>query len=348
MDKPERKDTAQRALVYAGIAIAVVVVLVLLWYALDVVLLAFLGILFAILLRTPADWLSRRTGLREGWSLALVGGALLAALVGGGILFGRAVAAQAVGLAYRIPEILADLRERIAENELGARLIQLAENSGAFTGGDMEFLGKGLGLIGSTFGALANLAIVIFFGAFMAARPRLYTEGLLKLVALHRRARVRETLHAVGHTLQRWLVGQTLLAIIVAALAGAGLLFIGVPFAIPLALLAGLMEFVPYIGPFIAAIPALLVAVAEGTDVVLWTALLYLAVQSIESYILAPLVQQRAVELPPAVILFAQVLMGVIAGGLGVAVATPLAAAVMVALTMLYVEDVLGDKSRST
>ena len=114
------------------------------------------------------------------------------------------------------------------------------------------------------------------------------------------------------------------------------------------ALLAGLMEFVPYIGPFIAAIPALLVALSEGSNVVLWTALLYLAIQSVESYILAPLVQQRAVELPPAVILFAQVLMGVIAGGLGVAVATPLAAAVMVALTMLYVEDVLGDRSRST
>ena len=129
-------------------------------------------------------------------------------------------------------------------------------------------------------------------------------------------------------------------------LVGIGLLLLGAPFAVALALLAGLMEFIPYIGPFVAAVPAILVGFAESPQLALWIALLFLAVQSIESYVLAPLVQHRAVYLPPAVILFAQVLMGVIVGGLGVAVATPLAAAAMVAISMLYVEDVLGERSR--
>jgi len=121
-------------------------------------------------------------------------------------------------------------------------------------------------------------------------------------------------------------------------------MLLGAPFAVALALLAGLMEFVPYIGPFIAAVPAILVGFAEGPELALKIGLLFLAIQMIESYVLAPLIQHRAVHLPPATILFAQVLMGAIVGALGVAVATPLAAAVMVAVSMLYVEDALGDK----
>jgi len=105
------------------------------------------------------------------------------------------------------------------------------------------------------------------------------------------------------------------------------------------------MEFVPYIGPFVAAVPAILAAFAEGPQLALSVTFLFLGVQMIESSALAPLVQHKAVYLPPAAILFAQVLMGAIVGALGVAVATPLAAAVMVAVSMLYVEDALGDKN---
>jgi predicted PurR-regulated permease PerM len=187
--------------------------------------------------------------------------------------------------------------------------------------------------------------IVLFFAVFMAAQPRMYVDGFLHLVARKKRARVREVLYGIGDVLRRWLVGQTLLAACVALLTGAGLLALGAPFPYALALLAGLMEFIPYIGPFLAAVPAVLVGFAEGPQVALSVAALFVAIQLVESYVLAPLVQHRAVHLAPAAILFAQVLMGAIVGALGVAVATPLAAAVMVALGMLYVEDALGDKT---
>ena len=344
VDKPERKDTAQRALVYVAIAVAVVITLVLIWYAIDVVLLAFIGVLLAILLRAPADWLSRSTGMREGWALALVGLVALALVAGGAVLFGQGVVSQALELVDRIPEIVQTLRERLEQSELGRRAVHAAETSGLFAGGDGQFLGRGLGLLGSTFGAVANVVIVIFFAAFMAAQPRLYIDGFLALVARHKRERARQVLEETGHMLRRWIVGQSLLALCVALLIGIGLVLLGAPFALALALLAGLMEFIPYIGPFIAAVPAVLVGLSEGPQLALWIALLFLGVQSLESYVLAPLVQQRAVHLPPALILFAQVLMGVVVGGLGVAVATPLAAAVMVAVSMLYVEDVLGDR----
>jgi predicted PurR-regulated permease PerM len=347
MDQAERKDTAQHALVYVAVAVAVVIVLVLLWYAIDVVLLAFIGVLFAILLRAPADWLSERFGLQERWSLALVGTVLLVLLTAGAILFGRGIAAQALALVDRIPEIVASFREQLSQSEIGSRVVALAESSGMFSGGGdgSQFLGRGLGLLGSTFGAVANVLIVIFFAVFMAAQPHMYVEGALYLVARKKRERVREVLYEIGAVLRRWLVGQSLLAVCVAILTGAGLLLLGAPFPFALALLAGLMEFVPYIGPFLAAIPAIMVGFAEGPQLALYIAALFVGIQLTESYVLAPLVQQRAVHLPPAAILFAQVLMGAIVGALGVAVATPLAAAIMVAVSMLYVEDALGDKN---
>src|SRR5687767_7957874 len=344
MDQPEKTDTAQRALVYVGVAVAVVIGLVLLWYAIDVVLLAFIGILVAILLRAPADWLSRRSGLSERWSLTLVGFTFLVLLIGGGALFGRGIAVQALALIDRIPEIVETFKRELGQTEIGARLLALAESGGMFSGGDAQFIGRGLGLIGSTFGAVANVLIVLFFAVFMAAQPQPYIHGFLFLVPRKRRKRAREVIYEVGNVLRRWLVGQSILAACVALLTGAGLLLLGAPFAVALAILAGLMEFVPYIGPFVAAVPAILVGFAEGPQLALYIALLFLGVQMIESYVLAPLIQHRAVHLAPAAILFAQVLMGAIVGALGVAVATPLAAAVMVAVSMLYVEDALGDK----
>jgi predicted PurR-regulated permease PerM len=347
VDGSEKKDTAQRALVYMAIAVSVVVVLVFLWYAVDVVLLAFLGILAAILLRAPADWLAEKTGMRPGLALALVGLALLLVLAFTGFIFGKGVVAESLNLVDRIPEIVETAKERLRESELGGRAVAFAENAGAFSGGEMQFIGRGLGLIGSTFGAIANVLIVIFFAVFLAAQPRLYVDGFLYLVPKRKRAHAEKVMHEIGNVLRRWLVGQAFLGLVVGLITGLGLFFIGVPFALPLGVLAGLMEFVPYIGPFIAAVPALLVAFAENPQLGLWAAMLFLAVQSLESYILSPLVQHRAVYLPPAVVLFAQVVMGVMVGALGVAVATPLAAALLIAINMLYVEDVLGDKSAS-
>ena len=350
MDSTERKETTQQALVYVGVTVATALILVLLWYAIDVVLLAFVGVLLAILLRAPADWLSSKTGIRSTWTLALVvllGVALLAAAL---LLFGRTVIAQGVQLADRVPEIIESLREQLQATELGDRAVEMAESSGALAGGETQFIGRGLGLIGSTFGALANVLIVLFFGIFLAAQPQVYLDGVLHLVVKRRRQRAQEVLLEIGAVLRRWIVGQAALSLCVALVIGIGLLLLGAPFAVPLALLAGIMEFVPYIGPFIAAIPAILVAFAERPELAAWVAALYFGVQLLESYVLAPLIQQRAVHLPPAMVIFMQVLMGVLVGALGVAVATPLAAAIMVTLSMLYVEDALGDpvNNRST
>jgi predicted PurR-regulated permease PerM len=130
---------------------------------------------------------------------------------------------------------------------------------------------------------------------------------------------------------------------LVFVLTGLGLWAIGLPAALALALLAGLAEFVPLIGPVVAAIPALLIALAEGWQTALWTLLLYLAIQQVESNLIMPLVQHRVVSLPPAVALFAVVAFGLLFGSLGVLFATPLAVVIFVAVKKLWVRETLGE-----
>lgn len=348
MDQAERKDTAQHALVYVGIGVTVVVLLVLLWYAIDVFLLLFMGIFIAVLLRAPADWLAGRTGWSEGVTLSLVIFLLIALLAVGGFFFGRTVVSQSWQLTQQLPKVVEKVRERLRRTDYGKQLAEATETPPPEA--SAQVVGKGLRLVGSTFAAVGSLVVVFFIGIFLAWQPSAYRRGFVRLFPERRRKRVREVLNAIGYVLQRWLVGQVVLMTIVGVLTWIGLHFLDVPFALPLALFAAFAEFVPYVGPIVAGIPAVLVALAEGPELAIWVAGLYIAIQSVESYLLTPLIQQRAVYLPPALLLFSQVILGVTAGPLGVIVATPLAAAGLVAVNKLYVEDVLGDndKSRST
>jgi predicted PurR-regulated permease PerM len=345
MDQAERKDTAQHALVYVGIGVTVVVLLVLLWYAIDVFLLLFMGIFIAVLLRAPADWLADRTGWSEGVTLSLVVFVLVALLAVGGFFFGRTVANQSWELTQQLPKVLDKVRERMRQTEYGRQVADATEKPTPEA--SAQVVGKGLRLVATTFAAFGSFIVVLFIGIFLAWQPGAYKRGFVRLFPERRRKRAREVLNAIGNMLQRWLVGQVVLMGVVGALTWIGLHLLGVPFALPLALFAGFAEFVPYIGPIVAAVPAVLVAFAEGPELALWTAGLYIVIQSVESYLLTPLVQQRAVYLPPALLLFSQVILGVTAGPLGVIVATPLAAAGLVAINKLYVEDVLGDKGSS-
>ena len=346
MDQAERKDTAQHALVYVGIGVAIIVLLVLLWYAIDVFLLLFIGIFVAVLLRAPADWLAARTGWSEGLTLGLVVLVLVALLAAGGFLFGRTVVDQSWQLTQQLPKVIDKVQERLRRTEYGKQVVEATEAPPPEASAQM--VGKGLRLVGSTFAAFGSFVVVLFLGIFLAWQPQAYAEGFTRLFPQRRRKRAREVLDEIGHVLKRWLVGQMVLMAIVGTITWIGLALLGVPFALPLALFAGLSEFVPYVGPIVAAIPAVLVGFAEGPQLALWVAGLYIAIQSIESYVLTPLIQHRAVFLPPALLLFSQVVLGVTAGPLGVIVATPLAAAGLVAVNKLYVEDVLGDKSVST
>ena len=323
------------------IVASIVVLSLLAWSLVDVLLLILGAVLVAVLLRALADPIARRTPLSDGWALATVALALVAAVGLAAWLFGAEVRAQVAELADRLPEAWRSFEQRLGATDLGERLISRAQDAAPDAGSVVSGLA---GVVTSFVGGLADLLLIVFGGLYLAAQPGLYRRGVLLLLPAGRsRERIAGTLDASGAALRLWLLGQLVAMAFLFVLTGLGLWAIGVPAALALALLAGLAQFVPLIGPIVAAIPALLIALSEGLQIALWTLLLYVAIQQVESNLITPLVQRQAVSLPPAVTLFAVVAFGLLFGPLGVLLATPLAVIVLVAVTKLWVRDVLGE-----
>jgi predicted PurR-regulated permease PerM len=176
----------------------------------------------------------------------------------------------------------------------------------------------------------------------------LYSRGLKHLLPLSYRERAGEVLGVIDESLRRWLVGRFALMVINGALTAIGLKLLGIPLALTLGLLAGLLNFVPNFGPWIAAIPAVLIAFLQGPQQALYVAVLYLVLQSVDGYLLTPLVDRRSVELPPVLTITAQVVLGLAFGFICILLASPLTAVALILIKMLYIEDLLGDRVMPT
>jgi predicted PurR-regulated permease PerM len=194
------------------------------------------------------------------------------------------------------------------------------------------------------FGVLGAFVVVIFAAFFFASSPEVYREGTLRLLPPARRDRGREVLQAIAESLRIWMYGQSISMVAIAIASYAGLALLGIPMAPLLAIIAGVTNVAPYIGPVIGAIPALLVAFGTGPQEALYVALLFFAIQFVEGNVLQPLIQDRMSKLPPATTILSQTVLGTLFGIPGVMLATPLLAASLVAIRMLYVEDFLGDR----
>lgn len=202
------------------------------------------------------------------------------------------------------------------------------------------------GVFSTVLSVTTSVLAVLAIALFLALQPRPYVSGLLRFARPERRDHYRGLLDALAQALRWWLVGRFASMAVVGVLSIVGLLLLGVPLAVLLGLLAGALCFIPFLGPVLSAIPALLVALGQSPQQALWVLLLYGGIQLIESNVLSPLIQQRAVSLPPALLLAAQIVMGGMFGLLGVLVATPFTVAVIVVVQVLYVRGALGDRMR--
>ena len=332
----------QHALVVVAIVTAVVLVMAFLWNAVNMLLLVFAGVLLAVLLRALTGFAAEHTPLSSGWALAAVALALLVLLGLAGWLLLPIVSGQFGQLVEQLPRAVARLRERIESYRWGRLVLTRAPAPGTLAGSGSLF-SRVTGTFSVALDVVVDIVVILFVGLYLAADPRLYTHGLVRLVPIAARPRAREVQQALGATLRWWLLGQIFSMAVIGVLTTLGLWLIGVPLAVVLGILAGLLEFIPTFGPFMAAVPAVLLALVASPMQALYVMLLYIAIQAIESYVLLPLVQQRTVNLPPVITITAVVLLGTMFGFLGLLLATPLAAAALVLVKMLYVEDVLGD-----
>jgi predicted PurR-regulated permease PerM len=348
MNSNARSDQtfAGRVLVTIGFVVLTLLLLILLYYTFDVVLLIFAATLLAIFLRGLAEIIGRFINVSEGW-LVLIVSVLLVLILAGAITFlAPDVAEQVRDLRVQLPQSASNAADYISQFGWGRTLLdQLPSVEDVRQKIDFSSLLSGVGgFFSSTMGAVGNFFIVILLAIYLASEPRFYVRGLIKLFPKRRRHRATQVVGAVGETLRWWLIGKVASMIFIGLLTWIGLSILGVPLALTLGLIAGLLSFIPNFGPIISALPALLLAFVASPVTALYVLGLYVGVQLIESNIVTPLIERETVELPPALTIVFQLALAVMVGGLGLVLATPLLAVIMVLVQMVYIQDILGDK----
>jgi predicted PurR-regulated permease PerM len=327
--------------------VAAVVVLVLLAWALrHVLLLAFASVLIAVGLNALAMAVATRTPLSRPWALALSVLAVAALIAGSMWLFGAQVGAQVGELARRIPEAWSDLRTLLSETPWGADAIRQVQDNASAQGaqGALGALGRVGGWTLSFAGAALDAFLVVIGSIFLAADPRPYRKGLLILFPRQVRPEVSEALDDSGRALARWLLGTLISMAAVAVMSGVALWLLGVPAFLALALIAGLSQFLPLIGPLLSSVPAMLLGLTVSPLTPVWVALSYFGITTIEANFLTPMIQKKAISLQPALMLFAIIGAGLLFGPLGALLALPLTVVVTVFVIRFYVNGALGEE----
>lgn len=322
----------------AFIIIALAALTGVLWALADILLLLFGSILFAVLLHTAGSVPQKLLGLGHRASL-LAGGVVAIVVVGGAAAYlGPALVHEIRSVIVVLPQAA----DRIAGNlQLGSLASVFSDGTAASALGSLAT--RVIAWSSTIVGAIASLLLIIFGGIYLAVNPRLYRDGLVKLFPRRVQPNVDATLDDAGAALQFWLQGQLLAMFLVGTFTGLGLYLVGVPSALALGFLAGIAEFVPIVGPIVAAVPAVLIASTVNTQTALLALSVLVVVQQVESNLITPLIADRMVSIAPAVALFAIVAIGVLLGPIGLVFGFPLAIVCDVVIRRLYVRDTLGE-----
>jgi predicted PurR-regulated permease PerM len=346
-----------------ALVIGVCLFLALLWVAHDLIFITFLGILFGLAVASGADFLER-FHIPRGVGAVLVVVAFLGVLFGLGAWAAPTLRAQSSELQASLPQALERIEGWIDAHRSGflgqlipakpgtpeqpavpgapppAKAPEALQGLSGQLGAVTRYL---FSFLSSTVAVLGGLLLILFTAIYIGAEPRLYYKGLLHLFPHEARPRAGEVLGAIGASLRKWLVAQLIMMAVIGVATALGLSLLGVKAAIALGLIAGLLEFIPMLGPILSAVPGIAMAFLDSPQKALLVALVYWAIQFLEGHVLAPILMKRGVDLPPVITLIGLALMALVFGFLGMMVAVPVLAAVMVAIKMLYVEDVVGD-----
>lgn len=327
-------------------ALIVIAIVGVAWLAITLTrffMLVFAAIVLGAIFDAIASWLVRRTRVGRGIALALSVAGIVAIFAGAFILFGSQLAREIDTIREQVPQALRGVEAFLDRYGLGARVRELAEVGSK----DVAQLASQAGGYALAAGSgIADFVLVLVAAIFLAGDPATYRRGLLLLMPVSAEKTASLALDDASRGLKGWMVGQAVSSLVVAALTGAGLALLGVPAAGGLGLIAGLLDVIPMIGPIIAGIPAVLLAFTVSPATALWTLILFLVIQQLQGNFLQPMIQKQAVDVPPAVLLFAVVAAGVLFGFLGVLLAAPLTVVVYVMVQRIYVKTLLGKNIR--
>jgi predicted PurR-regulated permease PerM len=340
----------------AGLVAGIYVALKLMWVGRSVLLIGFFGVLLGIVLAGGVDRLERfRIPRAVGAVLILLvfGGSL----TGLGLLIAPQIGRQVGELQQQIPQVLDGIERWVQQRAGGvAEMMQPAQQqpgqrsdapvnirqglSQQLTGAGRHFFS----VFSSTLSVLGGLIIIVFVAVFVAVDPGLYHGGLMHLFPHRARRKAGEVLSATATTLRRWMVMQLIAMLAIGTVTTVVLLLLGIKAAIALGIIAGLLEFIPYFGPILSAVPAVAMALVDGPDKAIYVVLAYVGIQQLEGSVIQPLLMKEGLELPPVLTILGQALLSLVLGFLGLMLAVPILATIMVPVKMLYVRDVVGDE----
>jgi predicted PurR-regulated permease PerM len=327
----------RRFLAFAAIAVGVVVIPVLLWQLGSILLFGFAAILLAILLHVVSEPLQRWTPLPV-WADLLIAGLIVLALVAlGGWIFGSQLSAEFSEVMTRVRAGALEVQDLLRKGPIGEFILSQLKNTSVSVTGLF-------GTVVSTFvTALEAVIVIVMSAVYLAAEPALYRAGLVRLFGPRHEEWANDTIVTVAQALRYWLLGQFVQMALIGVMTTLAVWLIGLPSPLALGVIAALTEFVPYLGPILAGIPAGLVAVTGGPDQLVWTILAYILIHQAEGNLIMPQIQKRMVYVPPAVMLLGIAGMGALAGILGFVFAAPIVVAIFVIVQKAYLRDTLKE-----
>ncbi|HET8771154.1 MAG TPA: AI-2E family transporter [Gemmatimonadaceae bacterium] len=376
---PPMRPVSQSDLVRAAlVVVATLVGLQLLWSARFLMLTAFLGVLFGINASAAVEWLRKHIPIKRTFAAPLVVFGAVAALGLFAFWSGPTLANQSQELRTKLPEAVGKVEDWLAEHQPALLNViappdsvkkvdstvtappvrapgieiemQSRASGGRLFGAVASYTSRlkdlAFGVLQSTVAVMAGAVLVVFLALYIALDPDVYRRGVILLVPAWRRERVDQLLTALGTALRTWFATQLIAMLVIGTVTTVALLIIGVRAALPLGVLAGLFEFIPNIGPMLSAIPAVLMGFTDSPQTALTVGLVYWGIQLLENNLLIPYLMRQQLELPPALTLVTQVVMAYVFGFLGLFVAIPLLATVVVAVRILWLgEDPAGDEA---
>lgn len=333
--KADDRNPDARFALKVSIALAIATLFATAWWLSSVFILLFGGVILAVALDAGASRLAQVTPLSERWSLAAVVVLIVATLALLFWLLGAQVATQFAALRTTLPQAAATAGEWLHGSSIGLALIDLYESA---KDGDVPWSRVAV-FTTAAVGGITNAVLMLVLGLYLAAAPRMYYRGFLQLVPGGFRPQVSAAMTAAGQGLRRWLFGQMLSMLAVGVLTALGLYLLGMPLALSVGLIAGLLAFVPFFGPIASGVLAVVLAFTQGPQQAMYVAILCIGIQQIEGFVLMPLIQRWTVSLPPALGMLAVVVFGLLFGLPGAVFATPLMVVLMILVQKLYVEN---------
>jgi len=358
----ERNNLAWAISVGGVSAVAFAALLLFTWYYAATLFLIFAGILLGVALNSFTGLLGHVVRLPHWLRLGIVC-LVLAALLSGAIFLGGAtIAKQATVLSDTIKSQLVNVKALLERNGIDTSYFDLGNSgaaqpsstpaapgaptthslpgAGALASSGGAIVSQTFKLLLGTLSAVGNFFIVLFLGLAFAAQPSVYRKGLLYMAPVRHRARATIIVDRIGETLERWLMAQITTMLVVFLVTWIGLAIIGIQSSFILGIQAGLLAFIPTVGALIAGLIVVLASLASGWVAAASAFALFLGVHALESYILTPMIQRQALDIPPATLFAFQILLGIVFGIWGLALALPL-----MAIVKVMIDDFKADEA---